>query len=165
MDVSDICRREIVSLGADATPQSAAQAMRREHVGTVVVTDPRETGRVMGILTDRDLVIDVMAAGRPAEAGTIGELCHADLVSVSVGASLRDAAEAMREAAVRRLFVMQADGGVLGVLSIDDVVEAMAGEFGALAGALREGIERERERTEGAGAGRGPRALYLRSAA
>lgn len=164
MDVSRICRREIVSLGADASPQIAAQAMRREHVGTVVVTDPREPGRVMGILTDRDLVIDVMAAGRPAETGTIGDLCHAELAAVPAGASLREAADAMRGAAVRRLFVMHADGSVLGLLSMDDVVEAMAAEFGALADALRGGIERERRRTDDPDGESSRRAFYLRSA-
>jgi CBS domain-containing protein len=162
MNISSLCRREVVSVNANASVREAAQAMRSEHVGALAVTDPEEPGRIVGILTDRDLVVDVLATGRPPAGLAVGNLCHGELVGVPAASSVDDAVNAMQRAGVRRLVVQQADGSVVGLVSADDLFEAIATELGGLAGALRGGIVREGMRVRsGAEARQQPRSLYL----
>jgi CBS domain-containing protein len=161
MNVSSLCHRDIVSIGASASVREAAEAMRYHHVGALVVTDPEEPGRAIGVVTDRDLVVHLLAPGLPVD-GTIGGSCSANLVGVPSTATIPEAVQAMRRAGVRRLLVVEPGGTLLGLLSADDVFEAIAGELETLAGALRSGIARESLRTMADGPGfELPRAIYL----
>jgi CBS domain-containing protein len=162
MDISSLCEREIVSVGANASVREAAEAMRHHHVGALVVTDPEEPGRAVGVVTDRDLVVDLLAPGLPVEGQAIGTLCSTTLVGVPATASIQEAVQAMRRAGVRRLLVVRPGGSLVGLVSADDMFEAIAGELEALAGALRSGIARESVRTKSDGPGfELPRAIYL----
>lgn len=147
MDISSLCQREIVSIRADASVRQAAEAMRQNHVGALVVTDPEEPGRAVGLVTDRNLVVDLLAAGLPVEGQAIGTLCSTNLVGVAATATVQEAVQAMRRAGVRRLLVVRPGGTLVGLVSADDLFEAIAGELEALAGALRSGIARESLRT------------------
>lgn len=146
MNISDLCQRDVVSAPANASVRSAAAMMRDEHVGAIAVTDPDSPGRVIGILTDRDLVIDVLAAGRAPDGQAIGALCRGELAGVAATASLDDAVQAMHRAGVRRLLVMDREDRLVGLVSIDDLIDAVAAQFDALAGTLRNGIARESHR-------------------
>lgn len=168
MDISKLCRREIVSVSANASVREAAMAMRAHHVGSLIVTDPEEGGRAMGVITDRDLVINLLAPGAPVDGQTIGSLCSTQLVGIVATATVGDAVQAMRNAGVRRLLVVRSDGSLVGLVSSDDLFEAIAGEFEALTGALRSGLARENVRTMANGhsghngnGGDFPRAIYL----
>ena len=160
MDISSLCRHEIISVSANASVREAALAMRTHHVGSLIVTDPQEKGRAVGVITDRDLVINLLAPGSP-----VGTLCSTELIGIVATATVGDAVQAMRNAGVRRLLVVRPDGGLVGLVSSDDLFEAIAGEFGALAGALRSGLARENVRTmpngHGGHASDFPRAIYM----
>lgn len=162
MDISSLCKREIVSIRANASIREAAEAMRQNHVGALVVTDPEETGRAVGFVTDRNLVVDLLATGLPVEEQTIGALCSTNLVGIPATATVQEAVQAMRRAGVRRLLVVQPGGTLVGLVSADDLFEAIAGELEALAGALRSSISRETVRTmPDRPAFEVPRAVYL----
>src|SRR5450830_1395634 len=117
MDISSLCRREIVSVSANASIREAAEAMRHHHVGALVVTDPEEPGRAVGVVTDRTLVVDLLAPGLPVDGQTIGALCRTNLVGVPATASVQEAVQAMRRAGVRRLLVVQPGGSLVGLVS------------------------------------------------
>jgi CBS domain-containing protein len=162
MNVSSLRERKIVSVGANASVREAAEAMRHGHVGALVVTDPDDTGLAIGLVTDRDLVVELLAQGRSPEGLTIGALCSTGLVSVPDTATVQEAVRTMQREGVRRLLVVQPGGALIGMLSADDLFEAIAGELDGLAKALRTGISREGLRTEPGGPGEEPApALYL----
>ena len=162
MNISSLCQREIVSVSANASIREAAEAMRQHHVGALVVTDPDEPGRAVGVVTDRNLVVDLLATGLPVDGQAIGEICSMNLVGVPATATIPEAVQAMQRAGVRRLLVVQPGGSLMGLVSADDLFEASAGELEALAGALRTGISRESSRTMSDGPGfELPRAIYL----
>jgi signal-transduction protein with cAMP-binding, CBS, and nucleotidyltransferase domain len=144
MDIATLCDREVVSVPASASIRQAASAMRDQHVGALAVTDPNAPGRVIGIVTDRDLVLDVLATGRPVEGEPIGAVCRTELAGVPATASLQECVEAMRRANVRRLLVMGADGAVVGLVSMDDLLQAVANELHALAATVRTEVLAER---------------------
>lgn len=163
MDVGSLCERDIVTVLASASVREAAAIMRDQHVGALAVTDPYATGRVIGIVTDRDLVLDLLATGRPTEGVAVGALCRTDLAGVAASASIHDAVQAMQRSGVRRLLVMGEDDAVVGLVSIDDLLDSVAGELDALAGTLRTGIVREgsRARARARAESEAPRALYI----
>jgi signal-transduction protein with cAMP-binding, CBS, and nucleotidyltransferase domain len=162
MNISTLCRRDVVSVPASASIRDAAAAMRDEHVGALAVTDPYQPGRVVGIVTDRDLVVELLAAGRPADGQAVGAVCQGTLAGVPAGASLQDAVLAMHRAGVRRLLVTGSDKQVIGLVSLDDLLQAVAGELAALAGTLRLGAQREAAQAPtGSPEGRWPGNLYV----
>lgn len=143
MNIASICQRDIVTIEADASLRQAAMLMREQHVGAVVVTDAAAPSRVAGVVTDRDLAIEVLARDLDASSIRVGQLVRRAAVSVPGDGSLREAVAAMEKAGVRRLLVTGDDGRVIGFISADDLVEAMAAEVVGLARALRSGLVRE----------------------
>lgn len=134
MRIGEICSREVVYCERGASVVEVAKLMRNHHVGDLVVADSRD-GRLVavGLVTDRDLVVKVLAEAVSAEALTAGDLMTRHLVTVDESDSVYEAICRMRAEGVRRLPVLAANGALAGVLSADDVTELLAEELGALA--------------------------------
>lgn len=143
MNIASICQRRVITIEADASLKEAAASMRENHVGALVVIDTVEASRVAGVVTDRDLAIEVLASDVDAARMRIGDLVNGSLVAVAGSGSVQDAVTAMEEGGVRRLLVTDDEGRVIGFLSSDDLLDAVAAELGGLARALRSGIARE----------------------
>ncbi len=144
MNIDMLYSRNIYRAPASCTLFRAAGIMRDKHVGSLLVTDeaPRDA-RVLGVITDRDLVVRAMAHDVRPDQATIGEFMTRSLVMVPKTASLYEAMETMRASGVRRLGVTDEEGEVIGVVSLDDIVEPLAAELSAFAGVVR--TERFRE--------------------
>ena len=144
MNVGSVCARRIVSIDSRGTLAQAASLMRDHHVGALVITSNASEGlHVEGIVTDRDLVIDVLARGLDSATVRIGELVSAEVVSVSEGDDLESAIAAMQETGVRRLLVTGADRQLVGVVSLDDLIAVLATRMDGLAKVIRSGMQRE----------------------
>ena len=145
MDLTSLCTREVVGIDAQASLQEAAVLMCDEHVGALVVVTGEDPPQVVGLVTDRDLALEVLGRGQSGAADVrIGHLAKSPPKAVRSTFSIREAIMAMEEGAVRRLLVVDDDGGVIGLLSSDDLLEALSNEFETLVHALRKGIEREK---------------------
>ncbi len=144
MSVASICRRDIVTIADTASLREAAQLMRSQHVGSLVLTQTSAGHeQAVGLITDRDLVIEGLANDRDLLRTPVGQLARRDLAAIAGDADLGLAVARMREAGLRRLLVTAADGHVMGIVSFDDVLEALALQIGGLAEAVRSGIARE----------------------
>lgn len=143
MNLATLCRREVVGISADAALRDAAALMCEQHVGSLVVVTNDTPSSVIGIVTDRDLALDVLGRAPAAADQRVGDLVRGQPLAVRSDAGLREAAAAMEAAGVRRLLVVDSDGGVVGLVSADDLLEAMAEDLATLARALRRGIARE----------------------
>ncbi|MFC8192978.1 CBS domain-containing protein [Cellulomonas sp. NPDC057328] len=118
--VAEVVDRDVVTAPVTATVREVAELMRVRDVGDVVVLDEDE--RLAGIVTDRDLVTRVLAAGGSG-GDPVGQVCSPDPVHVDPSVTVEDAARLMAERAVRRLPVVDA-GTVVGVVSLGDVAVA-----------------------------------------
>lgn len=144
MKIATLCTRRLVTLDAQANLVQAATLMREHHVGSVVVTTQDAQGlHVLGVVTDRDLAIEAMARGLDAAATTVAALASGSLAAMAEDADAATAAEQMRRAGVRRLLVTDAQGSLVGLLSLDDLLRGFAEELAGLAAVIRAGIERE----------------------
>lgn len=144
--VERIYTRNVVGTTPGATIEEAAAAMRKFHVGTLLVLeDENERGDPVGIITDRDIVLQAVADGLSPKAVFVGEVMTPTVATVSEEADLHEAVERMRAAGVRRLLVTQANGAIAGILSADDIVDGLAADLAGLAHAIKSEIVLETE--------------------
>jgi CBS domain-containing protein len=114
--IRDVMTPNPVTLPPTATIADAAQRMRDEGIGDVLVRDKGSTC----IVTDRDIAIRAVAEGKDPKKATVGEICTKDVVTVTPDTPVDEAARIMRERAVRRLPVVDGDEPV-GMVSIGDL--------------------------------------------
>ncbi|MFW2405539.1 MAG: CBS domain-containing protein [Gammaproteobacteria bacterium] len=125
MRVGDICTRNVISIAADESIYDAAQKMREQHVGDVIVVmDDRE--RCIGILTDRDITIEVVANRVDPDTLTVRDVMSDEVLMVDEDEDILEAMEMMSRAGVRRLPVMNEGRKLCGVISIDDIIGSLA---------------------------------------
>lgn len=147
MNLASLCLRDILSVSAEESVQKAAELMRVNHVGALALTDAEDPARVVGVVTDRDLVVNLLAQGRLPGEHPIGVYSHAQLIGVPGSATVHEAIAAMQKHGVRRIFVTETNGRLMGLLSMDDVLSALADDLSGLSQALRIGIDLENTRT------------------
>jgi len=134
MPISEFCNREVVYAQRDNSSLEAAKLMRQHHVGDLVVVDDNEGVKVpVGIVTDRDLVVEIMAAELDPDAITVGDVITPELAIVKENAGLYESIQYMRAIGVRRLPVVNDSGGLVGILTLDDMLELLAEEMSTLA--------------------------------
>lgn len=146
MIVSEICRRSPVTIEAHEGLENAARLMRERHIGYLIVVEaqpPHEAPRPIGVLTDRDIVVGVLAKGADARLLKVGDVMTRQPVTVSEGASLNSALTDMRRVGVRRVPVVQAAGQLVGILSLDEVLEAVAQQLLGVIGSIRTEVREE----------------------
>lgn len=132
--IGTICERDVICAGAETTVQAAAKLMRRHHVGCIVIIEPSGERRIpAGIVTDRDIVMEVSALDLDPNVITIGDICTPKLEVVREGEGLLETAEIMRSKGVRRLPVVGDHGELTGIISIDDLFEALTGQLSGMA--------------------------------
>jgi CBS domain-containing protein len=144
MPISEVCNREVVIVRAKDSVLEAARLMRQHHVGDVLVVEDRGGRRVpIGIVTDRDLVVEIMASKLDPAVITVGDIMLSGLATVTENAGLFEAIEYMHAKGVRRLPVVADNGGLIGILTLDDVIELLADEMSALAKLVRHEQKKE----------------------
>jgi CBS domain-containing protein len=134
MSIDSLLRRPVCTLPPDALCREAAQLMRDEGVGCVVVA---ERGRPLGIVTDRDLAVRVIAAGRAPEKTLLRDVMSGEPVFLASERGLDQVLATMRQQHVRRIPVVDAEGRLEGVLALDDLLPLLADQLGDLAEAIR----------------------------
>jgi len=145
MLVADICSREVAVVTRGKSILDAVKVMRDRHVGSVVVVDDSNGERApVGILTDRDIVIEVLVEGVDLSSITAGDAMSYELMSVGERDEVMDALRVMRTKGVRRVPVVNAFGGLVGILAFDDIVKVIAAQLADLASVFM--LEQGRER-------------------
>lgn len=146
MSVGEICNREVIVVGRELSVAEAAVLMRRHHVGDLIAVEERGGGRVpVGILTDRDIVMEVVAAGVDSVAITVGDVMSGDLLTIRESESLLDTVTRMRSKGVRRVPVVDDSGMLAGILSVDDIIDVLAEELTSMVKLMTREQARERE--------------------
>lgn len=144
MRVGEFCNREVIVISGDESVKVAAELMRQHHVGDVVLVEEHDGRRVpVGLVTDRDLVVEVMVPGIDAGTLAVRDIVTQPLATISEEASLFDALDRMRAKVIRRLPVVGTDGSLVGLLAIDDVVGLLTEMLGRVAGVVE--LQRARE--------------------
>jgi CBS domain-containing protein len=145
MTTGEVCNREVVIARPDDTIVDAAKRMREFHVGDLVVVDDRR--RPIGILTDRDITVGVVAqCPAQLESLQVSDAMTRAPVPAEESESLESALKRMRSFGIRRLPIVNASGGLEGILTFDDVLELASEEMTDLAQLVGRERQQERER-------------------
>lgn len=130
MPIGEICNREVVVSFAKESAVEAAKLMRQYHVGDLVIVEEGNGKRVpVGIVTDRDLVIEVMAKEVDPAQLTVADLMSRDLLTAREEDGIFETIQRMRIHGVRRLPVVDKSGALMGIMSIDDLFSLLAEEM------------------------------------
>jgi CBS domain-containing protein len=134
MRIGDLCTREVVTCSRSASATEVARLMREQHVGDVIVVERRDAGDVpVGIVTDRDIVVEVVARGVDPELFTAGDMMTAGPVTAFESEDVHDAIWHLRGKAIRRLPVVDDQNRLRGILTVDAVAVYLAAELADLA--------------------------------
>lgn len=136
MSAGRICVRTVDTVEPGESVQAAAQRMHARNVGTLVVLNSRK--EPVGIVTDRDLAVRVLARGLDPIETTVSRIMTRDLETVTEATAIEDALRVMRSGPVRRIPVVDDKGRLAGLLSLDDVLRLLSEEFQSIGRLLRE---------------------------
>ncbi|SFU50331.1 CBS domain-containing protein [Nitrosomonas eutropha] len=138
MTVSEICNREVRTIQRDGSILEAARLMRQYHVGALIVIDKVNDRAIpVGVITDRDLVVEVLATGLDKEAITVDDVMTQELFAVKENTAIHDAINFMRRKTIRRLPIINDAGELTGIITTDDVMEILSEEVLDLAKLIR----------------------------
>ena len=144
MKIGQVCNRLVACIGPGDTVQQAAERMRQHHVGDLVVTRiDGENQHPLGIVTDRDIVVEVVAAGIDPASLAVADIMGNHLLVAYEEDDVSEALELMEQRHIRRLPVVSTDGVLVGILALDDVLQLMATDLGAMAAIV--GTQRREE--------------------
>jgi CBS domain-containing protein len=144
MLLKEICVLNVACCGRDTSILEAARLMRGHHSGDlIVVDDPNEDRSPVGIITDRDIVIEVLANELDPAKTTVAQVMATQLVIAAANEDSAVAVERMREHGVRRLPVVNPAGRLIGILTLDDLLELHAAQAAALAAIVSKEQKRE----------------------
>jgi CBS domain-containing protein len=147
MTVGEACNRVVVITGPGTAILKAAQLMREYHVGNLVVVERRGEANVpLGIVTDRDLVMRILAQEVDPALVTLGDVMSAEPVVAAENEDLWEAVERMKSHGFRRLPVVSDSGALAGILALDDVLDLAAELLGNMAAIVGRQVERESTR-------------------
>jgi CBS domain-containing protein len=147
LTAGDICKRKVTVGYKQTSLVAAAQLMREDHVGSLVVVDDENGSRqVRGLVTDRDIVMSVVATGLDPEPLRLEDIMSEHVVTANEADSLLDLMRSMRENGVRRVPVVGFQDELMGIVTMDDVLKILAQEMNTLVGSIDVGIKQERAR-------------------
>jgi CBS domain-containing protein len=144
MPIGEFCNREVVFATRETSIPEAAQLMRKFHVGDLVVVDEIDSKRVpVGIVTDRDIVIEIVSQSLDLNEFSVGDIMSPQLISVQEKEGVFETIRLMRAKGIRRIPVVNQEGGLEGIVSADDILDLLAEEMTELARVVPREQERE----------------------
>ncbi|HEY8037465.1 MAG TPA: CBS domain-containing protein [Methylobacter sp.] len=134
MPISEFCNRDVVFATREMSLPEAAQLMREYHVGDLVVVDELDGKRMpVGIVTDRDIVVEIIAQSLDLTEFSVGDIMGPQLVSVQEKEGVFETIRLMRSKGIRRIPVVNQEKGLVGIVTADDMLDILAEEITELA--------------------------------
>lgn len=146
MSVGHLCNRTVIVIDPSASVAEAARLMREHHVGDLVVVDGYR--RPIAIVTDRDIVVYVVAQGLDPEAITVADVSRRAVETIREDADFLDTLTHMRRCAVRRMPIVDEEGALQGILTLDDALELIGEAVNNLVVLVSREIDLEEERVD-----------------
>lgn len=144
MTVGQICNRVVVFAFRNTPLPDAAKLMRDNHIGSLVIVEESDRGRIpVGMLTDRDIAIAVVAQALDPRTLTAGEVMSGELVTANEQDDMLDTLQRMRRRGIRRVPVLTAAGVLAGIVTLDDLLELVAEQLGDVVKAIATEQSRE----------------------
>ncbi len=129
MTIGRIFKREVISAPKDMSVIEAAKLMKKHKIGDIVVIDNQKDGRPIGIFTDRDITVEIVADKVEPASICIGDAMSEELLILQYHLGVREAVDSMCAKGVRRAPVVDQEGKVIGIVTLDDLILLLADEL------------------------------------
>jgi len=137
MTIGALCTHKVITVDRDIDIAAAANVMRENHIGYLIVTDAKSGGGTpIGVLTDRDIVVKVTAKDVDPHSLTVGDVMTPEPLTAAVDDGVSETLHHMRRLGVRRVPVVGESGQISGVLSLDDVIDHLVAQLSDVAGSI-----------------------------
>jgi CBS domain-containing protein len=133
MSIGQLCKRRVVCTHRNASVKEAAQLMCEFHVGSLVVVEEPGSAVPIGLLTDRDIVREIVAPELDASSISVGDIMNRELITAEADDDVHDIVEMMSERGIRRVPIVDNEGELVGIVSQDDLYQRLSEEMSALA--------------------------------
>jgi len=144
MAVGRVCNRDVVIVREEESLRDAARLMRTRHVGALIVVEEAEGSRIpIGIVTDRDIVLALLQRESDLENLSVADAMSREALRLIETEDVSDAIDRMRTKAVRRAPVVDAAGSLIGVVSIDDLLDVLVDQLADLVRLIQRQPDRE----------------------
>jgi CBS domain-containing protein len=145
MLLKEVCTPEIACCGPHTHALEAARLMRQKHVGDLIVVDDPEDERIpLGVVTDRDLVIEVLGKGLDPATTNLASVMRKPVVIARESEDTREVIERMRTHGVRRVPVVNDHGSAVGIITLDDLLGLFVQDATLLMDVVATGQKHER---------------------
>ena len=145
MFIGEICNRNVVIATRDTSVTELAQLMREHHVGSIIITEAQNECNIpVGIITDRDLVIELLSKDIDTKSISAGDVMSNELVSVRDTNHVYDTLKLMRGKGIRRMPVVNDENVLIGILTVDDLLDVVISELDDIVNIVA--IEQKREK-------------------
>jgi CBS domain-containing protein len=141
--LTDFATMTVAVVEPETSALVVAKIMRQHHVGALVVVDAQDKTRPVGIVTDRDLVLELMAEGLDPAVFTAGDIMTVDLVTCTPNMDAMEAVQLMKKHRLRRLIMTDKKGQLVGIITMEDVLELLTRELADLTAGLAGARDRE----------------------
>ena len=131
--LKDFATSVVTVVEPETNALTVAQLMRQHHIGAVVVVEAQDRSRPVGIVTDRDLVLELIAEGLDPAVFTAGDIMSVNPVLASPAMDVMDAVQLMSAHRLRRLIVADDENRLVGIVTMEDVLELLTRELADLA--------------------------------
>ena len=146
MPIGELAVRQVIVAPRGTAVLDAAKLMRQYHVGDIVITsETNGRRRPIGIVTDRDIVLEVLAQGIDAAKLSVDDIMTRDLITVRESEGVFQTIQLMRAKGARRAPVVNEEGVLIGIVSADDFIDLLAEELSELAKLISREQKREAE--------------------
>jgi CBS domain-containing protein len=147
MAIAEICNRTVIIVEREHSVRDAAALMREHHVGTLIVVSNNGARKPVGIVTDRDIVVGVVGLDLDPAVLTVGDIMNPDFFTAPEDQGVFETIQQMRSKGIRRLPIVDGDGGLVGIVTLDDLLQLLAEELGELSRLVaREQVLEEKKR-------------------
>lgn len=137
MPIRECCNLGVVCCSADTSLPDVAGLMRKHHVGDVIVVEEKDGMRLpLGILTDRDIVMETVSVQMDASVFTAGDIMTSPLITVREEEGLIETLRLMREHKIRRMPVVTDAGYLCGIVTADDIINLLSMELSLMTAAI-----------------------------
>lgn len=132
MSLRNLCRREVVCVNLGTLVREAAQIMEDKNVGSLIVVG-KDSVKPLGLITDRDILLRVLNKGLNPETVTVEEVMTKNIVTLDERIGLFEALEQTKGSGMRRFPVVDVDGHLQGIITLDDIINLLGKEMGDVA--------------------------------
>lgn len=130
MFIGEICNREVIIAGKETSVIEIAQLMREHHVGSIIITEKQNGCQVpVGIITDRDLVIELLSKGVDINSVSAADIMTQNLVTTRESSHVYDALKLMRGKGIRRIPVVNDENVLIGIVTVDDLLDVVISQL------------------------------------